>query len=675
MSKAAVRLLPSLLPSLVLVLAACETIQPLLTPPPEELDLWRDAAAGVAQPELAELCTDVWQAGLRHDPFQATYLGDPRWNGIVPDTSLEGRALWEAKLRGFAERLRRLEGGALLGDDRLTAELLRAELENGITRTRLGLEDWVVDPIEGPHIRILNLAAVQPHESERERGQLVDRWESLASYVRQESRNLERGRANGLVASRTAVEKVIRQLDELLAQPVHLSPLLAAAKGGGQWVDFPAGGNLAALAHAHLGDAREQSVLMRLNRHLLEPARIANGTQVLLPSAGDALTIEERGEFLYDVWLAVEQGVYPALAGYRTVLAEKILPAARDDEHPGLKYLSNGAGVYTKLIHEHTSLPLAECDAKAIHEYGLAEVKRIRLEIALLGQRLFGTSKVAEIQDKLRSDPAMHFQTREEVLAKADEALSRARGKLRGFFGLVPLTPCEVVPIPSYEEAASTIAYYRQPSADGSRPGRYFVNTSAPETRPRYEAEVLAFHEAIPGHHLQIAIAQEREQLPRFRRHGGSTAFVEGWALYTERLCDEMGLYSGDLERMGVLSFDAWRASRLVVDTGLHFYGWSREQALEYLFENTLLARNNVETEVDRYIAWPGQALAYKLGQREILALRDQAKKALGAAFRYSEFHDRVLANGAVTLPALRSVIGEWLGTRGREPIEASVGK
>jgi uncharacterized protein (DUF885 family) len=674
MSKAAVRLFP-----LVLALAACETIQPLLPPPPEELDLWRDAAAGVTRPALAELCTDFWQAELRHDPFQATYLGDPRWNGKVPDTSQEGRGAWEAKLRGFAERLRLIEqrlrpneSGALLGDDRLTAELLRAELENGIARTQLGLEDWVVDPIEGPHIRILNLAAVQPYESERQRGQLVDRWESLGSYLRQETRNLERGRLSGLVASRTAVEKAIHQLDEILAQPVHLSPLLAAARGNGQWVDFPAGGNLAALAHEHLGDAREQSVLMRLNRHLLEPERIGGGTQVLLPSAGDALTIEERGAFLYDVWLAVEQGVYPALAGYRAELADKILPAARDDEHPGLKYLTNGVGLYTKLIHEQTSLPLEECDPKAIHEYGLAEVKRIRIEIAQLGNTLFGTSKVAEIQDKLRNDPAVHFQTREEVAAKASEALLRARGKLRGFFGLVPLTPCEVVPIPSYEEDASTIAYYREPSADGSRPGRYFVNTSLPETRPRYEAEVLAFHEAIPGHHLQIAIAQEREGLPRFRRHGGATAFVEGWALYSERLCDEMGLYSGDLERMGMLSYDAWRASRLVVDTGLHFFGWSREQAIEYLFENTLLARNNVETEVDRYIAWPAQALAYKLGQGEILKLRDQAKKALGPAFRYPEFHDRVLANGAVTLPVLRGVIDEWLAGRGREPIEAS---
>lgn len=676
MSKLAAHFSPcSLLAPLVLAFAACETIRPLLPTPPEELDLWADAAAGVTNPGLADLCTDVWQAELRHDPFRATYLGDPRWHGRVPDTSIEGRLARKARLAGFRERLRNLEQKQLLGADALTAELLRAELENGLLLNELALEEWTVDPLEGPHVRILNLANVQPHASERERHQLVERWEALAGFVRQAGRNLERGRSDGRVASRTAVEKVIRQLEALLAEPPHLSPLVAVASGGGRWIDFPNGGNLAALAHEHLGDAREQGVLLDLNRHLLEPERTVNGTHVLLPAAGDALDLAERGQFLYDVLRAVEQDIYPALAGYRDVLANKILPAAREDDRPGLKYLAGGAGLYKQLIHAHTSLSLADCDAKTIHEYGLEEVRRVRVEIAQLGAQLFGTHDVAAIQAKLRSDPEVHFKTRAEVAAKAGEALARARGQLRGFFGLVPEAPCEVLPIPDFEEQDSTIAYYREPAADGSRPGRYFVNTYAPETRPRYEAEVLAFHEAIPGHHLQIAIAQERAELPRFRRHSGSTAFVEGWALYSERLADEMGLYSGDLDRMGVLSYDAWRAARLVVDTGLHFFGWSRDEAIEYLLDNTLLAGNNVENEVDRYIAWPGQALAYKLGQREILALREQARTALGASFRYPEFHDRVLENGAVTLPALRGVIERWIGSRGRAPVEASSGR
>jgi uncharacterized protein (DUF885 family) len=215
--------------------------------------------------------------------------------------------------------------------------------------------------------------------------------------------------------------------------------------------------------------------------------------------------------------------------------------------------------------------------------------------------------------------------------------------------------------VEAYEEKDTTIAYYRQPAVDGSRPGTYYINTYAPETRPRYEAEVLAFHESIPGHHTQIALAQEMTGLPEFRKHLGVTAFVEGWALYTERLAAEMGLYSGDLDRMGMLSFDAWRASRLVVDTGVHVKGWSRQQATSYMLENTALAENNVENEVDRYIGWPGQALAYKLGQREIFALRHQAERALGPAFDVRAFHDLVLGAGAVSLAVLRAEVERWL--------------
>jgi uncharacterized protein (DUF885 family) len=218
-----------------------------------------------------------------------------------------------------------------------------------------------------------------------------------------------------------------------------------------------------------------------------------------------------------------------------------------------------------------------------------------------------------------------------------------------------------VVRVPAAEEQETTIAYYRGPASDGSQPGRYFINTFAPETRPRYDAEVLAFHEAVPGHHLQIALAQETESLPRFRRETGSTAYVEGWALYTERLADELGLYSSDLDRLGMLSFDAWRACRLVVDTGLHAYGWTRQQAIDYMTANTLLAENNVENEVDRYIVWPGQAVAYKVGQREILALRAEAQAKLGERFDLKAFHDVVLGSGAVTLRVLRQNVQEWI--------------
>jgi len=225
------------------------------------------------------------------------------------------------------------------------------------------------------------------------------------------------------------------------------------------------------------------------------------------------------------------------------------------------------------------------------------------------------------------------------------------------WFGKLPRTPCVVRRIEEHEEKFSTIAYYRQPAADGSRPGTYYINTYAPDTRPRYEAEALAFHEAVPGHHTQIAFAQELSGVPEFRKHTGPTAYVEGWALYTERLCDEMGLYSADLDRIGMLSFDAWRACRLVVDTGLHAFGWSRRRAIEFMLAHTALALNNIENEVDRYIAWPGQATAYKTGQLEILRLRTLARERLRGEFDIKRFHDAVLGPGAVSLGTLGEIV------------------
>jgi len=229
------------------------------------------------------------------------------------------------------------------------------------------------------------------------------------------------------------------------------------------------------------------------------------------------------------------------------------------------------------------------------------------------------------------------------------------------WFGIQPKAACEVRVIGMHEAPYTTIAYYREPSADGKRPGSYMINTYQPETRPRYEAEALAFHESVPGHHLQIAIAQELTGLPEFRKHQGVTAYVEGWGLYSEHLADEMGLYSSDVDRLGMLSFDAWRACRLVVDTGIHSMGWSRQKAIDYMTENSVLASNNIANEVDRYIAWPGQAVAYKIGQREILRLRDEAKRKLGARFDIKAFHDAVLANGAVALPVLRQEIEAYI--------------
>ncbi len=363
---------------------------------------------------------------------------------------------------------------------------------------------------------------------------------------------------------------------------------------------------------------------------------------------------KERPELRDRLLALVRDEIRPAFARYRAVLAEDIEPRARSDDQPGLAHLPGGRGIYARLARAHTSV---DTGADEIHRIGLEEIARIDDELTELGARLLRTDGLAATITALRSDPALYFDTGAEIVAVAEASLARANGAIPDWFGRLPVAPCEVVRIPAHEEKHSTIAYYRDPSADGSRPGQYYINTYAPGTRPRYEAETLAFHESVPGHHLQLAIMQELTHLPDFRRFNGCTAFIEGWGLYTERLSEEMGLLSGDMDRFGILSFDAWRASRLVVDTGIHALGWSRRRAIEFMTEHTALGLNNIANEVDRYIAWPGQALAYKLGQLEILRLRAEARARQAERFDIRRFHDVVLGEGALPLPVLRDVV------------------
>jgi uncharacterized protein (DUF885 family) len=367
---------------------------------------------------------------------------------------------------------------------------------------------------------------------------------------------------------------------------------------------------------------------------------------------------QERPEMKEALRQVIGQEIRPAFERYRSVIANEIAPKARPDDQPGLSHLPGGAEAYRKLARAHTSLDVVP---EEVHKIGLEEIQRIDGEFEALGAKLLGTNGLAATLTALREDPKLHFTTREEIVEVAEASLGRANAAIGEWFGRLPKAPCEVVVMAAHEEKHSTIAYYRDPAADGSRPGQYYINTYAPETRPRYEAETLAFHESVPGHHLQLAIMQELSDLPDFRRFNGNTAYIEGWGLYTERLSEEMGLLTGDLDRFGVLSFDAWRACRLVVDTGIHAMGWTRQQAIDFMAAHTALGENNIANEVDRYIAYAGQALAYKLGQLELLRLRAEARERQGSRFDIRLFHDTVLGEGALPLPVLRQVVGRAL--------------
>ena len=358
----------------------------------------------------------------------------------------------------------------------------------------------------------------------------------------------------------------------------------------------------------------------------------------------------------------VRDTLLPRLHAYRAFLEDTILPDARPADRATLTGLPELPGCYASVVRRHTTLALSP---EEIHATGLAQIAAVHAEFLALAPKVFGdthpavTTDIGALFTHLRAAPELRFDTPESILQTAQSSLRAAEAAVPDVFHAVPQTPCEVQAIPANVAPFTYVAWYEPPVV--GKPGIYRVNTHAPETRLRHEARALAFHESVPGHHLQIALAAELPETPAFRRHGGITAYVEGWALYAERLADELGLYPEDLDRLGMLSFDAWRSARLVVDTGLHHYGWTREQAEAWMRENTPLAENNIANEVDRYIGWPGQALGYKLGQIEILRLRTRAEAALGDAFVLADFHAVVLGSGPVPLSVLADRVDAWI--------------
>lgn len=561
---------------------------------------------------IARLADEFWDAYLEVDPLQGTALGEHRYGDRLPDISEAGRDRSRRRFAGVLEAAREIPAEELAADDEaaITRAALIVAAESELAYLAADAIAYTVDAGMGPQTTLLTLPTYQPLRTAEEADALRARWKAMAGWMDEHVAALRRGMAEGRTPIGTSVERALEQIDEVLAQPADTWPLAAPA----------------ADADAAPPIGMSDAAWRAFRRDLLETVR---------------------------------DGVRPAIARYREFIAETALPAARDDAHAGIGSIPDGLERYRALVAAHTT---TERSPQELHATGLAEVERIDAEMTELGGRLLGTATLADTLAALRGDPALHFATAGEILEVAERSLARANAAIPEWFGRLPVTECTVVRMPAHEERHSTIAYYREPATDGGRPGQYYVNTSEPETRPRYEAEALAFHEAVPGHHLQIAIAQELTGLPAFRRHANMTAFIEGWALYTERLSDEMGLYTADLDRVGMLSFDAWRACRLVVDTGMHAFGWPRSRAIAFMEAHTALGTNNIVNEVDRYLAWPGQALAYKSGQLEIARLRREAESRLGPVFDIRRFHDAVLTHGALPLEVLAGSVRRDLG-------------
>jgi uncharacterized protein (DUF885 family) len=392
-----------------------------------------------------------------------------------------------------------------------------------------------------------------------------------------------------------------------------------------------------------------------------------------VPAAGDDLLKPARqaGPAVQRAAAAHLTGtIRPAMQRLAGLLRHDLAPLARPDDRVGIREIPGGEAGYLAAVARHTTTTLSPED---IHRIGLAELDELASRWSDIGREALGETGFDVIAARMRDDPALRFRTREEIIATAQDALDRAEAARSTCFERYDIPACVIEEINPVDADNSALAYYRPPAADGSRPGAHCLLTTDPGQRYRYEYQALAFHESVPGHHLQLATVQTLD-IPRYRRHLDTElcAFNEGWGLYAERLADEIGLYDSPVARLGMLSFAALRASRLVVGTGLHHLGWSRRQAMEFMYAHTATTRANVRNEIDRYIGWPGQALAYVTGRREIVRLRERAQQALGSRFELRRFHHAVLRNGAVPLTVLDDEIGRWTATEAAEAAKAA---
>ncbi|CAN5809283.1 hypothetical protein BH11MYX3_BH11MYX3_32840 [soil metagenome] len=580
----------------------------MTTPVGNPSPLAADAIAGITDPTLQHVVADHWEFMMRWAPTWATTLGDHRYDDKLAPRDAGSIAKQEAERAALIDALSKIYRDRLTGPDKITYALLLDKLVTDRGLDQCKFHEWMVDSGGGSAFGELSYL-VESHivKTPQDAANLVTRLEQGPKLLDDTIANLRLGLANKRVASAEKVRRAIDQLDAELDKGVDAwamtQPAWATVKGADPW---PEG-------------VRDRSYAA-----------------------------------LRDV---VSTRLVPAFVRYRDFLRNEVMPRART-EREGLAGLPDGEACYRAAIASHVGLDMSPAQ---LHQLGLAEIARSDQELAALGAKVLGTPDLATTIAKLRTDKALYFSSREEILATAQKALDRAKAATPRVFAKLPVTDCVMREIPEYEAPYTTIAYYRQPHYDGSKPGEYFVNTYKPETRPRFELEALTWHESIPGHHTQIALAQEMGAMPAFRKLDGSTAYVEGWALYTERLADEMELYSSDMDRLGKLSYDAWRSSRLVVDTGIHAMGWSRAAAEAFMKAHTALTEINISNEVDRYIGWPGQALAYKVGQLEILKLRATAERELGLKFDIKVFHAVVLGAGAVTLPVLDDLVRAWI--------------
>ena len=554
---------------------------------------------------LKALFEEIWQDQLRHSPEFASTLGDKRYNDQLSDYSVTAYNDRIARGRDYIFRLAAIDTTGLTDQEILSKDLMARSLVEDQEEAEYKPWEMPVTQMWGPHIDLPALVPQLSFETVKDYDDYTSRLTGIPTVFQQIRANMSTGIDEQRVPAKYILEKVLVQVNAIANQKPEDSPFAHPLQ------KFPAG-----------------------------------------ISADDQTRIKTA---MLD---AIRKQVLPAYAQFARFLTSTCIPAGRTD--PGLWSIPGGDKYYGFLVRQSTTTDLTPA---AIHQLGLDEVKRDEAEMLAVAQKL-GFKDLASLRASIAANPKLHAQSTDQLIGLYSHYIDQMRPKLPDLFGTLPKAPLVVQPVPEYMQQDQTQAYYIEGSPDGKRPGTVYVNFYKFNERALTNVESVSYHEGIPGHHLQIAIAQELNGLPAFRSYLEYTAYTEGWALYSERLGKEIGFYQDPWSNYGRLEADTWRAIRLVVDTGCHSMHWTRQQMLDYFREHSSMDDTNIQAEVDRYIAWPGQALGYKMGQLKILELRSKAQTALGAKFDLKAFHDQVLDSGALPLDVLEQRIDNWIAAQ-----------
>ena len=552
--------------------------------------------------DFGALQKDYWEWLLHEFPELSTWTGDNRYNDRFTDLSFEAIERRNAYVRSMLEQVRSIDQSRLSRQDMLSHALLVWELSLAVSAQQFP-PVMLLTQIWGPQLLFPQLVSVTPFRTTTDYDNYLERLSAFPLYLEQVTGLLRRGIELGWVQPRGPLAGVPDQITGQLVADIEQNPLFAP--------------------------------LLKLPESIAE-------------AESDKFRSKARG--------LIADEVFPAMVLFRDFIVDTYLPAG--DRPIGASSLPDGEAYYEHCVREHTSTELGPLE---IHHMGMKEVERISAQMDSVIEQAGFKGSMKEFADFLRTDPRFYFTRAEDLVTAFRDIAKRADAELPMLFAELPRTPYGVRAFPDYEAPSQAAAMYYPGASDGSRAGYFMVNTYGLDMRPKYEMEALTLHEAVPGHHLQIARAHELHHLPDFRRNGSYTAFIEGWALYAESLGASMGFYTDLYSKFGQLIYEMWRACRLVVDTGIHSFGWTRQQAIDYMQENTAKTEQDIAVEIDRYIVMPGQALAYKIGELAIKELRAKAESMLGPAFDIRKFHNAILDNGPLPLTLLNKQIEEWI--------------